>query len=37
MASTVKGDVDSQAAKQVYANVNFKKVIDGELVHDPST
>ena len=37
MASSVKGDVDSQAAKQVIANVNFKKVIDGELVHDPST
>ena len=32
-----KGDVDSQAAKQVIANVNYKTVIDGELVHDPST
>ena len=37
MASSIKGDVDSQAAKNVIANVNFKKVIDGELVHDPST
>ncbi len=37
LASTVQGDVDSQAAKQVIANVNFKKVIGGELVHDPST
>jgi hypothetical protein len=37
MASSIKGDVDSQAAKQVIANVNFKKEIDGELVHDPST
>ena len=37
MASSVKGDVDSQAAKQVIANVNFKTIIDDELVHDPST
>ena len=37
LASTMQGDVDSQATKQVIANVNYKKVIDGELVHDPST
>ena len=36
-ASAVKGDVDSQAAKQVIANVKFKTLIAGEPVHDPST
>ncbi len=34
--SAVQGDVDSQAAKLFLQNVNYKKVIDGELVHDPS-
>ena len=36
-ASNFQGDVDSQAAKKVYANLQYNKVIDGELVHDPST
>jgi hypothetical protein len=35
--TAVKGDVDSQAAKRVIANVKFNKIIDDELVHDPST
>jgi len=35
-ASSIKGTVDSQAAKKFIANVNMATVIDGELVHDPS-
>tara|TARA_A100001011_G_scaffold49291_1_gene47092 strand:+ start:941 stop:3844 length:2904 start_codon:yes stop_codon:yes gene_type:complete len=35
--SAVEGDVDGQFSKKVIANVKYNTLIDGELVHDPST
>ena len=37
-ASTIAGDVDSELAKAVYSNLQYKKYIDGVgKVHDPTT
>lgn len=35
--ATIKGTVDGQAAKQLWQNLNYKKIVDGGIVHDPST
>jgi len=35
--SAVEGDVDGQFSKRVIQNVKYKTLIDGEVVHDPST